>query len=58
VREIIASWPVQREQAEVAARLASIRFDPERYRASVVDLIALLVGRSPPAPSGRTREGR
>jgi glycosyltransferase involved in cell wall biosynthesis len=60
VREIIASWPVQREQAEEAARLASLRFDPERYRGSIVDLIAWLVGRSPPTPAlaSRTPEER
>ena len=43
VREIIAHRPVQREQAEAAAHLASLRFDPERYRASIVELIAGLV---------------
>ena len=43
VREIIARRPVQREQAEAAARLASLRFDPERYRASIVEPIARLV---------------
>ena len=43
VREIIAHRPVQREQAEAAAHLALLRFDPERYRASIVELIAGLV---------------
>lgn len=47
VREIMANWPVRREQAEAAARLASRRFDPERYRESIVDLVATTVRRTP-----------
>ena len=50
VREIIAHWPIQRDQAVAAARLASIRFDPQRYRASIVELIASMVRR----PASRT----
>ncbi|MCD2440990.1 glycosyltransferase family 4 protein [Agromyces sp. SYSU K20354] len=43
VREIVARWPMQREQARAAARLAALRFDPERYRASIIELLAGLV---------------
>lgn len=58
VREIIARWPVQREQAETAARLASVRFAPERYRGSIVELIARLA-RRPSSRAGRPDpEGR
>lgn len=56
VRDTVAHWPDQREQAEAAARLASIRFSPERYRASIVGLIERLV-RRPPARTGRTDIG-
>ncbi|MBT2517535.1 glycosyltransferase family 4 protein [Streptomyces sp. ISL-90] len=51
VREIVAHWPVEREQAVVAARVASLRFDPERYRGSIVELVAELVHR----PATRAR---
>ena len=47
VHEVIAEWPVQREQAAAAALLASLRFDPERYRGSIVELVAELVHRPP-----------
>ena len=46
VRDIIAHWPEQRARAEASARLASLRFDPERYRASIVELVASLTHRS------------
>lgn len=42
VHEIIARWPSQREQAAAAARLAAARFDPERYRARIVEVVAEL----------------
>lgn len=45
VRDIIAHWPEQRARAEASARVASLRFDPARYRESIVDLIASLVRR-------------
>lgn len=43
VREVIAGWPRQREEVGEAARHASLRFGPERYRASIVELVAELV---------------
>jgi glycosyltransferase involved in cell wall biosynthesis len=45
VRDVIAGWPTQREEGEEAARHASRRFGPERYRASIVDLVGELVDR-------------
>ncbi|WP_164990432.1 glycosyltransferase [Agromyces albus] len=57
VREIVAAWPVERVQAAAAARLASLRFDPERYRGSIVELVAELVHR-PSSRSGRRLTGR
>lgn len=45
VRDIIAHWPEQRAAAEASARIASLRFDPERYRESIVELVASLVHR-------------
>lgn len=56
VREIIAHWPLQRSQAVAAARLASIRFDPRRYRASIVELVASMV-RRPAARTSRPNAG-
>ena len=56
VREIIAHWPMHRDQAEAAARLAALRFDPERYRESIVELVASLSrplhGSAPGAATG------
>lgn len=56
VREIIAHWTVHRDQAEAAARLAALRFDVERYRDSIVELIASLSrplrGSAPGAATG------
>jgi glycosyltransferase involved in cell wall biosynthesis len=57
VREIIARWPVQRDQAEAAARLASLRFDPRRYRGSIVELLAGWRAGARPSRDGPTREG-
>ena len=58
VRDIIAHWPEQRAQAEASARVASLRFDPQRYRDAIEDLIASLVQRPEPtagsAESGGT----
>jgi glycosyltransferase involved in cell wall biosynthesis len=48
VRDIIAHWPDQRARAEASARVASMRFDPGRYRGAIVDLVASLVRRSAP----------
>ena len=45
VREIIADWSRHREQAMAAAHLAAARFDPDRYRESIVELVASLVSR-------------
>ncbi len=56
VRDIIAHWPEQRLQADVSARLASLRFDPERYRASIVELVASLTNR-PASGAGPTGSG-
>ena len=57
VRDIIAHWPEQRAQAQAAARLVSTRFDPERYRLAIVDLIASLVQRSTPNRNGHRPAG-
>ena len=56
VRDIIAHWPEQRARAEASARLASLRFDPERYRASIVELVASLTHR-PASDAGLTESG-
>ncbi len=56
VREIIADWPLHRDQAEVAARLAAARFDPDQYRESIVDLVASLVSRPVPRTGRRSAE--
>jgi len=45
VRDIIDHWPEQRHHAEASARVAAMRFDPERYRLAIVDLVASLVQR-------------
>jgi len=42
VRAVVADWTTQREQAAEAAQLAARRFDPERYRESIVDIVASL----------------
>lgn len=58
VREIVAHWPDERARAASAARLASLRFDPDRYRGSIVELVAAVVARRPSRPDGRERGGR
>lgn len=58
VRDIIADWPDQRARAEASARVASMRFDPERYRGAIVDLVASLVHRSAPRREPGAAEGR
>lgn len=51
VHEIVAHWPVHREQARAAARLAADRFDPARYREEIAELVGGLAHR----PSARYR---
>ena len=58
VREIIAHWPMHRDQAEAAAGLAARRFDLERYRESIVELIASLTRPTVPGAVGEARPGR
>jgi glycosyltransferase involved in cell wall biosynthesis len=58
VREIIAHWPTHRDQAEAAARLAALRFDLERYRESIVELIASLVRPTVSGAIGEADPGR
>jgi len=57
VRDIIAHWPEQRAQAEASARLAALRFGPQRYREAIEDLIASLVLRPDPREVDRQRGG-
>jgi glycosyltransferase involved in cell wall biosynthesis len=57
VRDVIAHWPDQRARAEASARVASMRFDPERYREAIVDLVASLVHRSVPRRAAAGSEG-
>ena len=57
VRDIIAHWPEQRAQAEASARVASLRFDPQRYRDAIEDLIASLVQRPDPRGVDRAEGG-
>ena len=56
VRDIIAHWPEQRLKADASARIASLRFDPERYRAAIVELVASLTQR-PASGAGLTESG-
>ena len=56
VRDIIAHWPEQRLKADASARIASLRFDPERYRAAIVELVASLTHR-PASGAGLTESG-
>jgi glycosyltransferase involved in cell wall biosynthesis len=56
VRDIIAHWPEQRVQADASARVAALRFDPERYRTAIVDLIASLTDR-PASSAGLAESG-
>jgi glycosyltransferase involved in cell wall biosynthesis len=58
VRDIIAHWPEQRAQAEASALAASLRFDPERYRAAIDDLIVSLVQRATSREVERDLGGR
>jgi glycosyltransferase involved in cell wall biosynthesis len=57
VRDIIAHWPDHRARAEASARVAAMRFDPERYRGAIVDLVAALVNRSAPRPDRTGSDG-
>lgn len=55
VREIITHWPEHRDRAEESARVASRRFDPGRYRESIVGLVETMVHDD--ASVARRREG-
>lgn len=57
VRDIIAHWPEQRAQAEASARVASLRFDPARYRESIVDLVASVLHRTASREGSTTTGG-
>jgi glycosyltransferase involved in cell wall biosynthesis len=57
VRDIIAHWPEQRAQAEASARVAALRFGPQRYREAIEDLIVSLVQRPDPRGVDRAEGG-